>query len=161
MIALKSLILSILEFLKTLTLIDYILYIAILVLIILIVSLIYLLKTTDIENSILEENEDDFDIKNAVKELNDYTPRELELTDYEKEQEENAIISYDELVNNTKKNKINYETEEINGNVSVKKFDLDNLVSEGEKEHMNVRVVSFEHEEAFLAALKQLQKLLD
>ena len=158
----KNLFLNIGEFLKTLTLIDYILYIAILVLIVLIVSLIYLLKTTDIENDILnEEDRDEFDIKNAVKELNDYTPREIELNDYEKEQEENAIISYDELINSTKNNKLNYSDEEMSGNVSVKKFDLDNLVSEEEEAKMNVRVLTLEHEEAFLAALKQLQKLLD
>ena len=156
----KNLILNIIEFLKTLTLIDYILYIAILILIILIVSLVYLLKTTDIENAISEEDEE-FDIKNAVEELKDYTPREIELNDYEKEQEENAIISYDELVNNARNNKINYVDEKINDNISVKKFDLDNLVSDDEEPPMNVRVLSYEHEEAFLAALKQLQKLLD
>ena len=156
----KNLILNIVEFLKTLTLIDYILYIAILILIVLIVSLVYLLKTTDIENAISEEDEE-IDIKNAVEELKDYTPREIELNDYEKEQEENAIISYDELVNNARNNKINYVDEKINDSISVKKFDLDNLVSEEEEKPINVRVLSYEHEEAFLAALKQLQKLLD
>ena len=157
----KNLVFDIINFLKSLTLIDYILYIAILVLIILIVSLIYLLKTTDIDSIIEQENDDDFDIKNAVKELSEKTPREMELTDYEKEQEENAIISYDELVESTRNNKINYQAEEINDKISVKKFDLDNLVSEGKEESLNVKVLTFEHEEAFLAALKQLQKLLD
>ena len=157
----KNIIFDIASFLKTLTVIDYILYVAILVLLILIVSLIYLLKTTDIEGSIQEEN-DDFDIKNTVKELSEATPREMELTDYEKEQEQNAIISYDELINSTKNNKINYETDELlNDKISVKKFDLDNLVSEGSEQIANVRVITFEHEEAFLQALKTLQKLLD
>ena len=125
-------------------------------------SLIYLLKTTDIENDISIDDNDEFDIKNAVKELEEKQPREIELTDYEREQEENAIISYDELLSNTRNNKINYVDERINDNVSVKKFDLDNLVSEEEEQpKVAVRVVTYEHEEAFLAALKQLQKLLD
>lgn len=158
----KSLFVDIATFFKTLTFIDYVLYLAILILLVLIISLIYLLKTTDIDE--YEETEDEeFDIQKAVSEIENASPREIEINDYEKEQEENAIISYEELVNSTKQGKINYETDEMLGNtVSVKKFNLDNLVSEEpEPTNINVRVISYAHEEAFLEALKNLQKLLD
>ena len=52
------------------------------------------------------------------------------MTEYEKEQEEKAIISYEELVNSIKKKKINYEDEKNDKDVSIKKIDLDNLISE-------------------------------
>lgn len=160
----KNLLMDIATFFKTLTLIDYVLFLAILVLLVLIVSLVYLLQTTDIEEYDTEEDNGEFDIKKAVEEIESATPREIEINDYEREQEENAIISYEELVNNTRKNKINYETDEmIDDKVSVKKFDLDNLVSEDPdiNNNLNVRVISYAHEEAFLEALKKLQQLLD
>ena len=64
----KSLILDIITFFKTLTFVDYVLYLAMLVLIILVVSLIYLLRTTDIDSLVIEDD-DDFDIKKAVEEI--------------------------------------------------------------------------------------------
>ena len=161
----KSLFVDIATFFKTLTFIDYVLYIAILVLIVLVVSLIYLLKTTNLDDFVVDESDDEeFDIQKAVSEIENAPLKEIEINDYEKEQEENAIISYKELVNNAKRNKINYESDELLGNtVSVKKFNLDNLVSEEieEENNLNVRVISYAHEEAFLEALKKLQKILD
>ena len=160
----KNLLMDIITFLKTLTLIDYVLFLAILVLLVLIVSLVYLLQTTDMDELEEEDEDGEFDIQKAVEEIESAPPREIEINDYEREQEENAIISYEELVNNTRKNKINYETDEmINDKVSVKKFNLDNLVSEDPDitNNLNARVISYAHEEAFLEALKKLQKLLD
>lgn len=157
----KSLILDIVSFLKTLTFIDYVLYFAILILIILVASLVYLLKTTNIDEEELYYD-DDFDIKDAVEEISQSKPQNINLTDYEKEQEEKAIISYQELVNSIKKNKINYEDDEIiNDDIKIRKVNLDNLVSEEIEESVKVRVMTFEHEEAFLEALKKLQKLLN
>lgn len=160
----KNLFLDIVSFLKSLTFIDYVLYFSILVLLILVVSLIYLLKTTDIDEEELENtNNDDFDIKEAAQKISQEKPQNIDLTQYEKEQEEKAIISYEELVNSIKKNKINYETNEMLGNeISVKKIDLDNLISEEQEEKdIKVKVITYEHEEAFLETLKQLQKLLN
>lgn len=158
----KSLILDIVSFLKTLTFIDYVLYFAILILIILVASLVYLLKTTNIDEEELYYEDDDFDIKDAVEEISQSKPQNINLTDYEKEQEEKAIISYQELVNSIKKNKINYEDDEIiNDDIKIRKINLDNLVSEEIEESVKVRVMTFEHEEAFLEALKKLQKLLN
>ena len=160
----KGLLADIVTFFKTLTLIDYVLFLAILVLLVLVVSLVYLLQTTNIDDYIEEDEDEEFDIQKAVSEIENKDPREIEINDYEREQEANAIISYEELVNNARKNKINYESDEMLGNtVSVKKFDLDNLVSEdpSSASTLNARVISYAHEEAFLEALKKLQKLLD
>lgn len=161
----KSIFGDIINFLKSLSLIDYVLYFAILILIILVVSLLYLLKTTNIEEDELIENEDnDFDIKNAVQQISQEQPKNIDLTEYEKEQEEKAIISYEELVNSIKRNKINYADETNNDNISIKKVDLDNLISEeAEEQNQNYsyKIINFQHEEKYLKELKELIKLLD
>lgn len=90
----------------------------------------------------------------------------INLTDFEAEQEEKAIISYDELLKNRDKVSIGYESTEIKDDIAVKKVDLDNT---GEIEldpikreaNSKVSLVSFEHEEEFLKSLKQLQYLLN
>lgn len=159
-------------FFKTLSGVDYVLYFAILVLVVLIVSLIYLLNTTDVDDDLLEledfnnDSLGEFDIKEAVSKLveDKNNSNTIDLTEYEKEQEEKAIISYDELINSTKNKKINYESDELlNNTISVRKVNLENLTSdvEEEKTNVNVKVISYQHEEEFLRALKQLQKLLN
>ena len=87
----------------------------------------------------------------------------IQFTDYEKDQEDKAIISYDELLNKETNNyELNYETEEMHDDLSVKKVDLDNLVNKSNNavSNLEVRVISFQKEEAFLEALKRLQKEL-
>ena len=157
----KNLVIDVISFLKTLTFIDYVLYFAILILIILVASLIYLLKTTNIDEEDFEYDEE-FDIKSTVEELSQTKSQNINLTDYEKEQEEKAIISYEELVNTIKKNEINYEEENTpNKDVKIRKIDLDNLDKEYNREPVKVRLMTYEHEEEFLRSLKQLQKLLN
>ena len=157
----KNLVIDVVSFLKTLTFIDYVLYFAILILIILVASLIYLLKTTNIDEEDFEYDEE-FDIKSTVEELSQTKSQNINLTDYEKEQEEKAIISYEELVNTIKKNEINYEEENtLNKDVKIRKIDLDNLDKECNREPVKVRLMTYEHEEEFLRSLKQLQKLLN
>lgn len=157
----KNLVIDVISFLKTLTFIDYVLYFAILILIILVASLIYLLKTTNIDEEDFEYDEE-FDIKSTVEELSQTKSQNINLTDYEKEQEEKAIISYEELVNTIKKNEINYEEENTpNKDVKIRKIDLDNLDKECNREPVKVRLMTYEHEEEFLRSLKQLQKLLN
>ena len=86
----KSIIKDIVSFLSSLTLIDYILYFAILILIILVVSLVYLLKTTTIdEEDILDNDNNEFDIRNAIEQISqEDSKNNISLTEYEKEQEE-------------------------------------------------------------------------
>ena len=82
--------------------------------------------------------------------------------EYEKEQEEKAIISYDELLQKKNKYAVNYEKEEVMDDLVVKKVDLNDLVNKNELDEVKeVRVISYEKEEAFLNALKELNKLLN
>lgn len=157
--------LDIVSFLKSLSLIDYVLYFAILILIVLVVSLLYLLKTTGIdEEEIDSKDENDFDIKNAIEQISQEQPKNIDLTEYEKEQEEKAIISYEELVNSIKRNKINYADESNDDNISIKKIDLDNLISDEVEEQSvdySYKQINFQHEEKYLKELKELISLLD
>ena len=75
----------------------------------------------------------------------DYKPSNIELTSYEKEQEQSAIISYQELL----KNRDNQQTINID-KVSIDPEDMP-LPS------FKVNLMNYEKEEAFLKALKQLQ----
>ena len=108
-----------------------------------------------------------FDLESITKNISEnYKPENVRLTSYEQEQEENAIISYEELVRQTAENKINYDTsfkcdEE---DIEVKKIDLDSETVDKTSFVSNngpkLSLMSYEQEEAFLKALKQLQGTL-
>ncbi len=88
--------------------------------------------------------------------------KEDSVTAYEKDQEEKAIISYDELLKKKNKYAINYEKEEVMDDLVVKKVDLHDLVNKNEIDEIKeVRVISYDREEAFLKALKELNQLLN
>lgn len=145
-----------------LRLVDIIFFFAVLILMILIVTLIYFIKiNNETEEKDLEETQE----MKIAKELRDSMKNSeptIKFTDYEKDQEDKAIISYDELVNKGANYELNYETEEMHDDLSVKKVDLYNLVNKSNSTASNieVRVISFQKEEAFLEALKRLQKEL-
>ena len=88
---------------------------------------------------------------------------ELKIDNYEKEQEEKAIISYDELLKKKNHYAINYEKEEDLGDLVVKKVNLNDLINKEEKEESTspVKVISYQKEEEFLKALKELNSLLN
>ena len=155
---------DIFNFISTLTLVDFILYFAVIVLIVLVVSLIYIVKTEseDIELKEVNEDNDDLDLVALSKEIDEHEPYNVDLTDYETEQEEKAIISYDELIKQRKNYEINYKEE------NIKKIDTDNIITEledkiEEKQNppVNNVVISYEKEEAFLKALQQLNEILN
>ena len=147
-----------------LRLVDIIFFFAVLILMILIVTLIYFIKI----NNESEEKEKDLEETQEMKiakELRDSMKNSeptIKFTDYEKDQEDKAIISYDELLNKGNNYELNYEKEEMHGDLSVKKVDLDNLVNKNNNtvSNIEVRLISFQKEEAFLEALKRLQKEL-
>ncbi|MBE6156862.1 MAG: hypothetical protein E7161_03855 [Firmicutes bacterium] len=87
----------------------------------------------------------------------------ISCTEYEKDQEEKAIISYEELLEKRNKYAINYEKEEVIDDLIVKKVNLNDLVNKNEEEIIKeeVRVISYQKEEAFLSALKELNSLLN
>ena len=78
------------------------------------------------------------------------------------EQEESAIISYDELVKNKNKVGIDYDEEYSSDipNLSIKKINLTNEVKIEEEQKLEVKLMQYDKEEAFLKALKQLQENL-
>ena len=142
---------------------DYIFSIASYVIILAFVYVLYLIKRDEDMGS-LYSNDDISYLENVKEKLeSEYKPNEIELTDYEKEQEESAIISYEELIKNKNKMNISYDenyksdTEEIN----VKKIMLnDKGIKEEDTKTLDVKLMNYDKEEAFLVALKQLQKNL-
>lgn len=114
-----------------------------------------------------ETNQEMVDLQSITKDLeNKQNEKTIDFTSYEAEQEEKAIISYDELLEASKKVSINYSEEKNIDDVLVKKVDLDNtgkIELDPIKKELNskVELVSYEHEEDFLKALKQLQSLLN
>lgn len=143
--------------------VDIVFFFAVLVLMLLIVTLIYFIKinNTEKEEVKLEETVE-MKIVRELKENNMNSSGTISFTDYEKDQEDKAIISYDELLNKSNKYELNYENEVMDNDLSIKKVNLEsmtNVVSD-EAPKFEGRVISFAKEEAFLQALKQLQKEL-
>lgn len=152
------------EFLKTLNFVDIVFFFAVLILMVLVVTLIYFIKINNEEEQ-KEEQEETAEMK-IVREIQENLGKEeptVNFTEYERDQEDKAIISYDELLNKSSNNYgLNYENEEVKDDLWVKKVNLDDLVKTSAEEapRVDVRVISFAKEEAFLQALKQLQKEL-
>lgn len=153
------------NFIMALRFVDIVFYFSILILMILIVILIYFIRINKMEEDEKNKLGETQEMKIA-KELRDSmksNDKMIQFTDYEKDQEDKAIISYDELLNKGNNNyELNYETEEMHDDLSVKKVDLGNLVNKSNNavSNLEVRVISFQKEEAFLEALKRLQKEL-
>lgn len=103
---------------------------------------------------------DMIDLERITKNIEkDYKPVNINLTSYEQEQEDNAIISYQELLKNKDKNHVNYE-DGFNSktDINVKKVDLNNNdKNDFDQSRISVSLMSYEKEEAFLKALKQLK----
>lgn len=154
-------------FFKNISFIDYIFFFTVVFLIILVVSLVYFIK---INEDVFEQEDNTFkdpdNLKVITNAMKKEEPKIVKFTSYEKEQEEKAIISYDELLSNTGEFKLNYldDEKENNEDIEVKKVDLNNLVNISQKTDipkMEVHVISLAKEEEFLKALKCLQSDLD
>lgn len=184
---------DIISFIKTLSLVDIVFFFAVVALMLLIVTLIHFVLENKYNEEVEEIAPDEvntpisieniekpkIEIKDKedqkiMKEANDLLeiaaaleqaePNNSNLNRYEEEQEEKAIISYDELLERTNEWAINYSEEEnIAEDLTVKKVDLNNLVNKdiSLKPELKVSVISYEKEEAFLAALKELQQILN
>ncbi len=168
---------DVIEFIKTLSLVDIAFFFAVVVLMLLIITLIYFIKENneeDIEikdivanpniSPVTEENDAIIDLKEITKALENAESPAINLNSYEEEQEEKAIISYEELLKRKNDFAINYSEEEsIDEDLSIKKVDLGNLVNKdvSQKSDIKVMVISYEKEEAFLEALKTLQQKLN
>ena len=160
---------NILGFLYALSMGDYFFLIATFLLILALIYIIYLIKRDDFMNEkrfeITNKN-DCMDILSICEKIeSEYKPTTIELTKYEEEQENNAIISYEELIKNKNNNIINYDKDYKyeSDELSVKKINIEEYkISEKcEKEiELKVKLMHYDKEEAFLKALKQLQQNL-
>lgn len=159
----KDIIGNIFGFLYTLSMGDYIFFIGTFILLLAFLYVLYLIKRDD-DMEISNKEDEIYDLESIKESIErEYKPENIELTDYEKEQEENAIISYEELIKSKDKFTVSYdedyksETDEI----LVKKINLDeNGVKDESKSSLQVKLMSYDKEEAFLTALKQLQQNL-
>lgn len=143
--------------------IDDLLFIAVIIWIILI-SIIILKnlknKEKNMENVLKKARKDRIDLEAITRNIEtNYKPANIELTSYEQEQENNAIISYQELLSSRDTKFVNYDDEfENTGEISIKKVDLkESTGSEMPQTKIEVTLMSYEKEEAFLKALRQLQ----
>ena len=143
--------------------IDDLLFIAIVVwlLLISVIVLRALKNKEEIMSSEAKSRRDMIDLEKITKNIErDYKPANINLTSYEQEQEDNAIISYQELLNSKDKNHVNYDGSFNNKtDIDIKKVDLSNNEKNGYDEHnqINITLMSYEKEEDFLKALKQLK----
>lgn len=174
------------DFVSSLTIIDITFFFSVVLLMILVVTLLYFIKmnedTKDNEEIIKEnlvkdlnvnkeevkysdeEEGELFDLESITKALENKEPSNIDLTVFEEEQEKDAIISYDELINKSKSGAINYKSESMLDDLLVKEVDLNNIVDEsaGSSEIVGkTQVISYAQEEAFLEALKKLQQQLN
>lgn len=164
------------EFIKTLSFVDIVFFFAVLALMLLVITLIYFIKENSDEEEDISPKDDlpkkkDFKEENDIDDLRKITEAlenapssAINLNQYEEEQEEKAIISYDELLKRKNDFAINYSEEEnIDEDLTIKKVDLEHLLNTEVivKPEIKVSVISYEKEEAFLEALKTLQKTLN
>ncbi|MCR5787959.1 MAG: hypothetical protein K6G37_02625 [Bacilli bacterium] len=104
------------------------------------------------------------DLEAITKKLEENKSTNVDLTSFEEEQEKEAIISYDELISKTRGGAINYKKESMIDDVSVKEVDLSNIVNSTSNaviENKEAKVIRYDEEEAFLSALKTLQKQIN
>jgi len=134
-----------------------------------VVNIIEKIESVPVSNSIsdLEYNDEEgelLDLESLTKKLKEEESNDrINCTEYEKDQEEKAIISYDELLQKRNKYALNYEKEEVIDDLIVKKVNINDLENKNEEEVVSseIRVISYQKEEAFLDALKELNKLLN
>lgn len=151
-------------FIYSLSMGDYFFFIGTVLLIVLFIYVLYLLKFSDEEAMKEQDKNDLFDLEAVSKDIEEnYKPSAIKLTSYEEEQENNAIISYDELLKTKELQKVSYDDEYVSNipELEVKKIDLSNTGTiPVEEPKLEVKLMSYEKEEEFLKALKTLQSNL-
>ncbi len=174
----KSLTYNVSGFLNLLTFNDIIIIILSFIIIVLLVIIYYLIKEKKEYESIdlipeSKENNtksEELDLKELAKKIEEsQESKTINLTDYEEEQEKNAIISYQELLNKNKKSTIYYEDDVDeegyqNFEVKIRKIDLSDVPKKEKRQEVvddvKVPLMSDNLETDFLVALKKLQKEL-
>lgn len=121
-------------------------------------------EVVEVSSEYLDEEEGELvDLKSLTAKLESMANNSLEdkVTEYEKEQESKAIISYSELLEKHNRYKINYDEIKTADDLIIKKVNLEECQGNEIEERQEVRVISYSHEEAFLNALKELNGLLN
>ena len=115
------------------------------------------------EDEYNDEEGELLDLESLTKKLQSEQNNDVFCNDYERDQEEKAIISYEELLQRHNNYALNYVSEERLDDLIVKKVDLTDFENKSieNKEKNDVRVISYDNEEAFLHALKELNSLLN
>ena len=156
---------DIIAILSSLSFVDYILYFSVLALLILTIALIYVLKSDDEANdsSIGSEKMEDknIDLQHIANTIVEKPKPIVDMTAYEEEQK--AIISYDELIKEANKKHLKYDKVElIDDLIPTKKINLNDIINE-QVEELNEenQVFHYDREEAFLNKLKELNSLLN
>ena len=157
-----------------------ILLITLLIIIVILLTYIKLLKNKQkspneipVKTDIIEATDNAYvtqeltELESEAKELEQLAKgHEVKMTPYEEEQEEKAIISYDELLEKSSNVSIGYSSFSNEDDIVVKQVDLSNTgkieLDPIQKElNSKVRIINYEHEEEFLNALKQLKNMLN
>ena len=154
---------DIIAILTSLSFIDYILYFSVLALLILTIALIYTLKSDDDMGSEIMDKENEIDLSHIAKTIEEKPEPLIDMTAYEEEQEQKAIISYDELIKESHKKHLQYDKVElIDDVIPTKKISLTDMINEpNEKIIDEQNIFHYEREEAFLQTLKELNRLLN
>lgn len=169
----ENIVLTIGGLLKSFEWSDLFFFVITLILILLLVYIVYLVKIDEIDVVVKTSNSKE---KSNVRPMNEekslsaivneletsYSPEPIDLSAYEKEQENTAIISYQELLSRASNN-IYYEDEYDSGFDDVLIQKIDNKETSNTQELVNLPkaiMMNYESEEAFLSALKVLQKNL-
>lgn len=149
------------EFLVNLDSIQIAIYSLCFLLLIIILMIIYLISFY-IEAEEINKEKSEFNLENATKALEsmEKKPRQIVMDEYEKSQEENAIISYEELLEQTMKMPLIIESEieeqelynEENAPISIEEFSQETLVVPELEEELNMT-----KEMAFLNDLKSFR----
>ena len=167
----KNLVRDIVSFIRSLSFLNLLFFAAVITLIILVVALIYIMrinKEVEEEDEVMNVvNDEELDLANISRSLEENDSKPIELNSYEQEQEERAIISYDELIasQNTNQEVINYKEEKDIEGLKIKSFDLKNLTTtidlpKVKEENEKTKISNYVKEEEFLEALKRLRKSL-
>ncbi len=166
---------DIIGFIKSLSYLDILFFFSVLILMLLVIILIYFIKENNMEDEDINLPKTPHKEEDAIVSLQEITQAledaqdneqvvDENISKYEAEQEEKAIISYEELIKRKNSYALNYVEENTdNDEVEVKQVDLNNLIYTKEEKppKMKVSVISYEKEEAFLEALKALKETLN
>jgi len=149
---------------------DLFFFIVTLILMLLLIYIFYLVKideedATQIQKSLSIHDEiEDKPLSKIVDELEtNYKPQPIDLSEYEREMEDTAIISYEELVKRaSSNNNIYYDDNYKSGFDDVLVQKVNNTESNTQElvDLPKAVMMKYESEEAFLRALKVLQKNL-